>query len=326
MKVKLFKSNFILKKVGIIITIVMIICSLFSCKSTDTENQESIFSAPVTSVKKYPEIMFWEVSGIDKDNNPSTVYILGTIHIADSALYPVPQKILKAFNESDTAVGEISTEGWASFQDEVNVRVADALNLDGEKQLADLLTEDDIQLLVKYFGEELSAQLLFFDPWVLNNTLSAITFDFSNLEPMQSYDMYFIEQCGVKLKKMDGLDDLSVQLDLISFGDWDFQFEMLRDSLDSVKNPEESIENIRLLYDAYLSGDESKLENALFSEMEAEIEKNPLYEDYYNAMFKNRNIDWAGKIKNYLNQGGKTFIFAGAGHFVGPDSVFTYLK
>ncbi|MBO7486177.1 MAG: TraB/GumN family protein, partial [Spirochaetaceae bacterium] len=56
------------------------------------------------------------------------------------------------------------------------------------------------------------------------------------------------------------------------------------------------------------------------------IAQNPLYKPYYKKMFDERNKKWADKIADYLKQGGKTFIFAGTGHFTGDNSVFSYMR
>src|SRR5262249_31693535 len=44
-----------------------------------------------------------------------------------------------------------------------------------------------------------------------------------------------------------------------------------------------------------------------------------------DALLKNRNEDWAGKIEQMLKGSGVDFIAVGAGHLVGPDSVQTRL-
>lgn len=314
----------------------LLVFGFVSCQSTELESAEISSRAKKTqgerklsdsiSLKKYSDIMFWELKGLDKNNEEASVYILGTIHFADSRLYPIPQVITDAWNNSDRLVGEISSEDWLLFESVLQQKITNAFDASGNNLLSDKLTVEEIQQLVSYFGEELTAQLLFFDPWVINSSLSSVTFEFSDLEAMQSYDMYFIGLSANEQRVMEGLDTLALQLDLLSFGDWDFQYNQLKENLKVLKNPEPLIKETQELYQAYLSGDEDILANYLLASEDDDIKENAAYKDYYEAMFTDRNKDWAELIKEYLHNGGKTFIFAGAGHFVGNDSVFSFLE
>ena len=57
-----------------------------------------------------------------------------------------------------------------------------------------------------------------------------------------------------------------------------------------------------------------------------EIIDSPYYEQYEKAMMLDRNTDWVKDIKKYIDAGGTTFIFTGAAHWLGEESVFELLK
>ena len=44
------------------------------------------------------------------------------------------------------------------------------------------------------------------------------------------------------------------------------------------------------------------------------------------GIMEKRNENWAAQIKTFLEEGGNTFIFVGAAHLIGENSVFEYLK
>ena len=69
-----------------------------------------------------------------------------------------------------------------------------------------------------------------------------------------------------------------------------------------------------------------KMEELFTQSNEDEENSDPLYQQYHDLVYTNRNKDWAEDITNYLNEGGTTFIFAGCAHWLGDDSVFHYLK
>ena len=67
-------------------------------------------------------------------------------------------------------------------------------------------------------------------------------------------------------------------------------------------------------------GDVDDLEDEFIDEMKSEMPA------VYEAIVKNRNIDWANQIEEELKGSGTDFIAVGAAHLVGDDSVQAILK
>ena len=75
---------------------------------------------------------------------------------------------------------------------------------------------------------------------------------------------------------MLGLDEVDVQLDILDYGDIDFQLEVLTNAIDELlEDPESANKEVISLYEAYLTGSEEKISEVLFSDMESEIKENP---------------------------------------------------
>ena len=128
---------------------------------------------------------------------------------------------------------------------------------------------------------------------------------------------------------MEGLDDLETQFDVLAFGTYDEQLVMLQDVLDDIAEENDIEQYVCKLYDAYLADDVASLHTLLKESYRIHNEstdKAALYRTYYEKTFTERNRAWAKKIAAWLSEGGTTFIFAGAGHFIGEDSVFSYLQ
>ncbi|MBQ9494607.1 MAG: TraB/GumN family protein [Treponema sp.] len=272
------------------------------------------------------ERMFWRIDGTDKNGNPATVYIQGTIHLGDERLYPLAPTVVDAWVNADRIVGEISTADWAVFETEMsNKMIQSQINADGKNVLHNI-TSTQRDALFSVLEKEAAEQLAVYEPWVTIAAIETAVYLNSGLSVEKGMDGQFMLLAYQQGKDMDGLDSLETQLDVLQFGNYDEQLVLLKDMLDDIAQPEEINKYTNELYEAYLAGDVQKLTKLMESSRKEAEAKNTLYAAYYKAIFTERNKAWAEKIKAWIFEGGTTFIFAGCGHFVGDDSVFMYLK
>lgn len=330
-----------IKKLFYFIATTFLIISISSCASTNVNDNTDAYikkdvkeakasnnNPDAAQIKKYKDSMFWEINGKDNNGVTSTVYILGTIHVGDDRLYPVPDFIEAAYDNSDRIIGELSTDAWEAMSVATNKKKNDSEKREAEriketgKTISDYLTDDEKNFLLKYVkNEDLINR---FEPWFLYSELSEIPVSLSGLDSTKSYDMYFIEKSLKNERYIEGLDTLETQLDTISYGDWNTQLAMLKDTInDLLTDSELAGQHILDVYETYIAADEKKLSKIINSNMK---NNNAEYAaDYYNTLFIEKNKDWAGKIENFIKDGGTTFIFASCGHFVGEDSVFNFM-
>lgn len=290
---------------------------LTSCASTPKK-------APATLTKTESRA-FWRIDGTDKNGNPSTVYIQGTYHLGDERIFPLSEEVQQAFDNADRYAGEISTQGYAELAQmgpELN-----APNKDG-KLVTNHLTEQEKIFIQNAFGENLSL-IDCLNPWQFTTGLGVMVYLDTGLSAQYGLDNNFIATLSQRGRQWDGLDDLQVQVDILTYGDYDTQIKMLKDLLKIFLDPDESAkltERTIKLYNSYVNDDMSEVEKLLKLSNLDEEASDKLYINYHNMVFRDRNKEWAQDITNYLDEGGTTFIFAGCGHWLGPDSTFKFLK
>ena len=277
---------------------------------------------------KYPDAMLWQIDGTAKDGTPSRVYLLGTYHAGDDRVLTFPECVSNALEESDRFCCELSSKVWNQLQKMMSDLTYQSFLSDLSHTLIDDLTPQEIQLVNTFVDSQTFAQLVCFEPWVLNNYLQPIVMLAADLDTSKAYDVLVMDyiQKNKNNQGFDGLDEAQTQLDLISYGDWDTQMTMLRDTLEDLQNLQAAADEMTNLYEVFLSGDEQEFENLYFKDFEEEIKKHPVYEEYFSLLLEQRNKAWAVKIADYLDQPGVTFVFAGCAHFVGPDSVFSFMR
>lgn len=293
----------------------------------------SVFAKPKVRPKavltKTENSWFWTISGTDKKGKPATIYVLGTIHIGDEKLYPVSDEIMKAFYDANRVSWEISSKDYPK----VNTAVTQKYKEGVEKyykngiKLSEQLTDEELDILESVFGKSGLLPYLYYEPWVLQNVFSSKITEDLKLSSQYSYDIYFSKKCFNNDIKFEGLDDLQTQVDLLSFGDYEFQLNNLKSLIAEYKEDKNSmIEQYNQLYKMYLTYDEEVFNNFNEESIKKDMKGNSGMEAYYKAMFLDRNTNWAVKFDEYLKKGGITFIFAGCGHFVGSDSVFNIMR
>ena len=313
------------KKILSLLGICILVFSLFSC--------ETVKAPKIPELTKYDDLMFWEINGADSNGKLSTIYVLGTIHVGDERLYPISQDIANAYGKADRIYGEISTEDWKMVVNKTAKRMEESMEeakaIENERGFSWFETLSPEQQ--KYLEENINKAVLDSQksnmPWVINSVVSETATVGAGLNANYAYDTHFIAISNNLGIEMIGLDEIDVQIDIMSYGDIDFQTKLLTDTLDELIQDKNAVINETItLYETYLTGDAEKLASCLFDEMKEEIKENPGMEGYYNALFVDRNTNWAETFSQLLYEGGVTFVFAGSGHFVGKDSVFEIMK
>lgn len=303
-----------------ILALALVISGIFvsiSCKSTS-------FAEP-----EMKERMYWSICGTDSKGNPSTVHILGTIHVGDERLYPLPSQVMDDFENADRLVAEISSEDMDALQGElVKSLITNLIKAQGRNVMNEL-SESELETLFSVLDETIARPLGMYEPWLLTNTISVFQYASCGLDATKGVDQFLMDKAKKDGRSWEGLDTLQLQIDVMQFGTYEEQLAVLKSILLVLENPEIFNNYINNLYEAYLAGDEKAMLEADEDEEELMGESDPMLEEYsknYNeTLLTKRNKAWAEKIRGYLNDGGETFIFAGSMHFLGKDSVFSFL-
>jgi len=288
----------------------LIFSFLVSCKTKDSNSQAD--GEPKAVLIKHPERMFWEIKKED-----TSIYVLGTIHVADKDFYPLEDKILEAFDKADRRVSELgSKKEIETLQEKLEIRMLQ--NFNPKKNLSNFLSEDEINVIKQELGENIAVPLLKFNPWVLTIALNQVLYTKAGLDPQNGIDMHLLNRADKK--EIEALESIDEQLDLLSSGTFEEQLKALKETINELQNTDKTIDWLTKLKKLYLENNTEELKDFIGSllDMSDGISK--------DALLKDRNIVWADKFEEYLNKGGTTFVFAGLAHFLGEDSVFEQMR
>ncbi|MBI9014496.1 MAG: TraB/GumN family protein [Clostridiales bacterium] len=253
----------------------------------------------------------WEVK-----NEDATVYLFGSIHMADESLYPFHETVEKAFEASDILGVEADVSDIKAIQ-----ALAPSLMYEGDDTVYNHLSDDGIQKFEMICTEINLKPKLFekFRVWVVGSNLMSMQLLKSEYSGTEGVDMYFLDKAKKTDKDVVELEGMSFQIDMMnSFTDE--QQESI--FLSSLGTTEETIEDFRELYDIYLTGDEQLMTDYLFN-TDNEMTSDDEVEE---AILIDRNVGMAEKIEAYLQTDKTYFVVVGLAHYLGDDSVMKYLE
>jgi len=299
----------------------------------------------------------WEAEGLS-----NTVYLLGSIHLADASLYPLSKGAELAFMRSANLVVEADILGMDE-QDAAYIMSKALLDPSGDETIADFISEETYELYV-VISEALGLTQDFYDyirPWMAYNMLNAMLMTGGDEETVEEYaaqgiDMYFLMKAVDTGKNIQQLESVTFQIDILSSASPELQELMLYETLlmaaglgdgdepedgekqDAGEKPGagekpdagEAADHAGLLAymtETFKSGNAEAL-NELLSGMD-EADENPLIAEFKETLITLRDAAMAEKIAGYLQEtefNGNYFVVVGALHLVNDNSVVTQLR
>jgi len=252
-----------------------------------------------------------------KATSPSaTVYLVGSIHVGDSGMYPLPKEVESAFAAAKVLAVEI------------NVKNADQAKMMGLVQKYGMYAGDDS--LTKHLSKETQAALDDYctrhnvprmgmeklKPWVMAVTIIAMAWQQAGEDPSQGIDMHFLDESKPP-QRIDELETMESQLSIFAEATEEEQQSMLASAL---KQGDKMKDLIKRMEAAYISGDPDALQKIMAEQDDVgskSLEK---------KLLDDRNVAMAGKMEEYLKGKDPVFAVVGAAHIIGDKGIAKQLR
>ncbi len=259
--------------------------------------------------------LLWKISGNDL-KDPS--YLFGTIHLIDKENFFFPSGTLSAFEKAKKVVFEIDMNDMNDMS--MLFSMMSGIMMSGGKTLADLLSEDDYNLVKEHFTQ-MGLPFMMFErlkPMFLS-IMASMDMDPSSLSSgeMKSYEMEFMEMASAQQKETGGLETIAFQMSLFDSIPYEAQAEMLVQAIQTAAdaNSNQQFEEMIKLYKAQ---DIEKLQQSI-SEDESGIS------EFEELLLTKRNEAWIPQMKKMMTEN-ITFFAVGAGHLGGKNGVINLLR
>jgi uncharacterized protein YbaP (TraB family) len=279
----------------------------------------SLVSAPLASAdpqinsEKNKSHLIWKGSIAQ-----STVYLMGSIHFGLPSMYPLPKRIVAAFERADVLMVEVDIR---------KTNQAATMALVGEmgfyhdgSTLQDHLSVSQYQRFgnaMQQFGLSIEAMLPQ-KPWLAVLTLSAAAVKAQGFSEQFGVDQYFLNRASNK--QVIEIESIAQQITLMDgFGVQEQQW-MLNQSLDELDRAD--IE-LRAMVLNWQTGNET----AFIEQTLKEFPEGEISQRVYKAVFVDRNINMTRVIeKAATTTRGSYFVVVGAGHLIGTEGVPALLQ
>ncbi|WP_345978099.1 TraB/GumN family protein [Sulfurimonas sp. HSL3-7] len=249
----------------------------------------------------------------------STVYILGSIHLAKPELYPLRSVIEESYNKSDVLVVEVDAESSESM-----IAMQNAMKTLGTypkgRTLRSELSETTYRAL-RSFTRKRGIPLETLEPmrpWVVMMQLSMTEMLRLGYAPELGIDKHFLDRAKVERKAIVALETIEEQMTLLSREDRAYQEKLLRYTLASMDEMETMLNR---LFTSWKNGDAEAMEKMFLLPMQNDADLKDIYDD----LVTRRNYKMAEKIMAYLGSDRDYFVVVGAGHVVGKKGIVDLL-
>lgn len=254
----------------------------------------------------------WEV-----ESNGNTVYLVGSMHIADDSFYPLRPEFEEAFAEADYLGVEIDISK-AADEEQQKLIMDLGMYQDGTTLKDHVSSETYAKLggILKQSGMQPNA-LDAFKPWVAETTIGSLKAVKAGYEASAGIDLYFIQKAIERKVPILELESYESQLGMFDGFSKELQEKNLNIALDNFDVLDESVNQMAEMWKT--GNDEQLLE--LTNSMSGD-------EEYNKAMLIDRNIGMADKIDGYLKNGKNEeyFIVVGSAHYLGEHGIVKLLK
>ena len=259
--------------------------------------------------------LIWEVRSAG-----NAVFLLGSIHLGRSDMYPMGPAVEKAYQASKI----VALEADPTNQQAVMAAISSSLYQPPEtlqKNLPEPLMARLSSTLERYGIPLEQAQRM--KPFLVAITLASIEYAKAGFGPSFGVDMHFAGRARQDGKPLVELESFEGQMALMNNMSDRLQENLLQVTLESIDKGEIPA-LVDSLVNAWKSGDGRQLHEAVSTE-----ERNlpaALAQEFHRKLMTERNIEMAGKIETMLKGADAHFIAIGAAHLLGQDSVLQILS
>ena len=256
---------------------------------------------------------FWKAT-----NGKGVLYLLGSLHFGAQSLYPLPQMVNNAFNNSDVLVVEADINNLSSKEM--------AGGLPGKGRYADKSKlEDHIKRITWNKTLELANKLELNDellasakPWLAALMLNAQSLKREGYNAEQGIDNFFTQQASNKKPVME----LESEQDQINLFDQLSDLEQEQLLLHTLKELNHGPEYHKGVFEAWKKGDVEAMDLIV----RQSFDTGQLSSKLFNIFFLERNERMANRLIDLSNDGRTYFVVVGSGHLSGEKGILKLLE
>jgi uncharacterized protein len=257
-------------------------------------------------------LLMWKVS-----SKTNSAYVVGSVHLGDKSLYPLPAVIEKAFAASSVLIVEVDIRHVDQI--EMMQLMATGAYPPGD----DLNKHISLQTRAKldaFLAKYNMPALLFmqFRPWMAGVTISTLPMLKAGLNPNEGIDMHFLNEAGDK--RVEQLEDAAWQIKLLSDMPDSISDEWISSA---ITQAEASHDHWTKLATYWSRGQAEQMDELVTSESLKSSAEEKAFE---RRLREDRNPHMTERLEKCLHSTEACFMVVGAAHVVGSEGIVSLLK
>ncbi len=257
--------------------------------------------------------MAWKVEG-PKGN----IYLLGTVHVLKSTLFPLPAVFDQFFNAADVVVFETNP---VLQSDPERLAEANALMSADPQQQKALYDKDARKRLKRYLKSQgihmnavYSAKPVFNALQVTQLRTAAMGYSLAT-----GVETHYARQASIHGKAIRELETMTEALAALFGLSPELQVEML---VDTVEGLDEVATGIETLIEHWMQGDAE----GVYQQTVEDLAEEPKFASVATGILDDRNVAWMTKLEAMLEQEGDVVVMVGTAHYGGELGLLSLLK
>lgn len=240
-------------------------------------------------------------------------YALGSVHLGEPSMYPLPQKIMAGYEASQTLIVEVNMDNKGQG---TIARLSRRYGMDSKRPLLSWLSPATQKQYQAYCQRQTlpCEQFAQFKPWLVSVTFASLHFMKSGYDPELGIDRFFIRQAKGN-KPVIELETPESQFQLFANLSASLQEDLL---LQSMSEDNSALQQLML---AWRQGDEKKL-----IELFEQVENPALKQLFVEKILIKRNHQMAAGIFEQLKLDKRLFVVMGTAHLIGQQNILELLQ
>lgn len=257
-------------------------------------------------------ILMWKVS-----SKTNSAYLLGSVHIWDKSMYPLPAVVEKAFADSSVLIVEVDMTKVDKQQlQQLMVSLGMFPAGDDLNQHITAETRAKLNEFAADYGVPADA-FSRYRPWLASVTLVMLPMLKAGMNPNDGMDMYFLNKAADK--HIEQLEDAAFQVKLFAnFPDKNAD----RTIQHALKQAKTSNEMMAKIASYWSHGDGDKIDELMAS---MSVDDDADEKALSRRLREDRNPHMTERLEKCLQAGEKCFMVVGAAHTVGSEGIVKQL-
>lgn len=263
------------------------------------------------------------------DSYGNVAYLFGSIHVGYDKMYPLPDYVINAYEQSDVLAVECDIVAYEEDPSDDMEFIYSFLYTDGTT-ISDHIDRNTYKAAVRILEQNDSYNTFmdYYTPYLWADLINSFMTQDSRYTYEYGIDRHFIHEAYDDNKTIDEIESVEFQQQMMINFSPDLQ-EMLLQSAVEDYNSGYHERQIRELVNTWCSGNENELikfaetdvDDAALSEREKQ-----LLQEYNNAVLVERNLSMTDYAEAVLASGDTVFICVGSAHVVGDGGMTGLLR